>query len=264
MRFSVIVVSLNPGERLNMTVDSILSQSFNDYEILIKDGGSTDGSLSEQNNEKIRIVIKNDKSIYDAMNQAVKEAKGEYYIFLNCGDVFENPEVLKDIDSYITRDGDNAADLYYGDMRRKGYKDIIASYPEITDFVCYRNIPCHQVCFYHKRLFEERGYDLAYPVRADYEHFLWCKYRAGASFKYTGVVVCIYEGDGYSETKDNERAAKREHKIITKKYLGKKCIWYKFVMIITLQKLRKLMAQSKLMSGFYQKVKGFIYGKRKA
>lgn len=269
MKFSIIIVCLNAGEKLHNTVDSVLKQTCKDFEIVIKDGLSKDGSLDElkkrletspHGEQNINIYSEADKSIYDAMNQAIKYAKGDYYIFLNCGDLFASETVLEDMAKAM----DKEADIYYGDMIRSGCDQVIASYPEITDFVCYRNIPCHQVCFYSKKMFEERGYDLSFPIRADYEHFLWCKYEKKASFAYTGTVVCIYEGNGFSETKDNEKAALLEHKTITNRYLGKKCILYKFIMIITLQKLRKKMAESKAFAGLYQKLKGFIYGKRKA
>ena len=93
MKFlSIIVVSLNSGERLKRTIDSIMGQTFTDYEVIIKDGGSTDGSLAfleRENllyeNSSITLVQKSDAGIYDAMNQAVTFAKGRYIQFLNCG-----------------------------------------------------------------------------------------------------------------------------------------------------------------------------------
>ncbi|MBO6298375.1 MAG: glycosyltransferase, partial [Lachnospiraceae bacterium] len=72
MRFTIIVVSLNAGEELKKTVDSVLTQTYKDYEILVKDGGSEDGSTELlPENERIRIITQPDCSIYDAMNQAV-------------------------------------------------------------------------------------------------------------------------------------------------------------------------------------------------
>ena len=85
MRFSIIVVCLNAGDKLNDTLDSIFAQDFQDYEVVVKDGGSKDGSIEGmRKDERIRLYIEQDKSIYDAMNQAVGYAKGEYIIFLNC------------------------------------------------------------------------------------------------------------------------------------------------------------------------------------
>ena len=88
MRFSIIIVTLNAGSKLEETVKSALSQTYKDYEILIKDGASSDGSLDflkELNAPNIRVVSRKDTSIYDAMNQAVSECLGDYYIFMNTG-----------------------------------------------------------------------------------------------------------------------------------------------------------------------------------
>ena len=75
--FSIIVVCLNPGEKLLQTLQSIQKQEFRDYEIVLKDGGSTDGSLQklDPGQSGLHVVTKPDRGIYDAMNQAVEEAK---------------------------------------------------------------------------------------------------------------------------------------------------------------------------------------------
>ena len=76
--FSIIVVCLNPGEKLLQTLQSIQKQEFRDYEIVLKDGGSTDGSLQKLDPEQsgLHVVTKPDRGIYDAMNQAVEEQAG--------------------------------------------------------------------------------------------------------------------------------------------------------------------------------------------
>lgn len=261
MKFSIIVVCLNAGTKLLQTIESILCQSCDDYEVIVKDGLSTDGSVEKiERNPKIKILKKQDSSIYDAMNQAIEAAKGEYFLFLNCGDYLADADVLKKIKEIMDC---HRADIYYGGMKRQGQSSEIWYPRQITDFVCYRNIPCHQVCFYHRRLFAERGYDLSYPVRGDYEHFLWCKYQKNATFYGMDIVTSLYEGGGFSETKKNREQSAKEHKIITRKYIGVKCYWYRFLMMITLQPLREKIAQSSRFSGAYQKIKGILYGNRK-
>ena len=108
--FSIIVVALNPGERLERTLRSILEQTFTDYEVIIKDGGSKDGSADFIKEEgilekypQIRMITQPDKSIYDGMNQAVSYAEGKYVQFLNCGDLFYDKEVLKKTAEFILR-----------------------------------------------------------------------------------------------------------------------------------------------------------------
>ena len=93
MRFSVITINYNNREGLNKTIKSVLCQSINDYEYIIIDGGSTDGSVDIINNNANFItywVSEKDNGIYHAMNKGVAHAHGEYCIFMNSGDIFYN------------------------------------------------------------------------------------------------------------------------------------------------------------------------------
>ena len=102
MRFSIIVVTLNAGEKLKETVQSVLAQQFTDYEIVVKDGGSTDGSVEKlPQDARLMVYVRKDKGIYDAMNQAVEFAKGQYVLFLNCGDFFYDQTVLTRADAAL-------------------------------------------------------------------------------------------------------------------------------------------------------------------
>ena len=95
MKFSIIVVCLNPGPKLNQTLDSILSQTYPSFEIIVKDGGSRDGSIETMREDRrIHLYQESDHSIYEAMNQAVSHVTGDYILFLNCGDLFYDDEVL--------------------------------------------------------------------------------------------------------------------------------------------------------------------------
>ena len=264
MKFSVIVVTLNAGDELVNTVKSAVSQTYRDREIIVKDGLSKDGSVDkvrELFGNDVKIISESDISIYDGMNRAVKEATGDYLIFMNAGDNFADEKVLAHVAKFLVK---NKADICYGNMYRRGDNTLIP-YPEkLTEFGMYRNVPCHQVCFYAKRLFEKKGYDLRFRIRADYEHFLRSVYEYKATTAHVDIPVCIYEGGGYSEKKDNIKRSAEEHKEITSKYMGKKTYVYRFIMIITLQPLRKMMAESPVFSRFYQKIKRLVYKKRKA
>ena len=282
--FSIVVVSLNPGERLKKTLNSILEQTYINYEVILKDGGSTDGSLSGlqetgffENKKQIKIVEKKDKSIYDGMNQAVTYVKGRYVQFLNCGDYFYSDRVLEEVADYIVKQrkeriksniaGDFAIEvieeqpiIYYGNQYNQLQETIVYSAPQINDFTCYRNVPCHQVCFYDYRLFEKRAYELKYKVRADYEHFLYSIYQEGAKGISMPIVVASYEGGGFSETRENRKRSAQEHKEITAKYLGKtKAFKYRMIMWLTLAPLRTAMAENPALSGIYNGIKNGIY-----
>lgn len=102
--FSILMVSLNPGGKLVETMKSVAAQSCTDYEVVVKDGGSGDGSLEALEaylegegrgcRERVRILRQPDKGIYEGMNQAARAARGEYLYFLNCGDAFMTEQAL--------------------------------------------------------------------------------------------------------------------------------------------------------------------------
>lgn len=274
--FSVVVVCLNPGEKLLSTVESVLGQQYGNYEIMIKDGGSTDGSVEQlPADSRIRFFTGKDTGIYDAMNQALPEMNGQYVLFLNCGDLLHDAQVLSRMAAVITHKKE--ADLrqsggshkeklriFYGNQYNALTKTVVYSAPEVNDFTCYRNVPCHQVCFYDVRLFAQRGYDLKYKVRADYEHFLYSIYDKKAEAVYTEVLVADYEGGGFSETRENRRISAKEHDEITKRYLGReKALRYKALMLLTLAPLRTKLAESEKYAAAYNKVKNGIYRMRK-
>lgn len=291
MRFSVIVVCLNPGTKLQTTMDSILGQTCRDFEVIIKDGGSTDGSVEpwklftqKADNAAVqedsggvlsgeymmplegtvRFFQEKDRGIYDAMNQAVVHADGEFVLFLNCGDRFPDERVLERtaavIDAQIKAGADREKLVLYGDTYSEKNDVTIPSPPAITGFTCYRNIPCHQSCFYSISLCREKPYDQEFRIRADYDHFLWCFYRAGAKFVYMEFPVASYEGDGYSESRENRMRDRQEHRLIVQNYMGKTELFrYRAVMACTLAPLRTAMAESRIFSGAYQWVKSKVY-----
>ncbi len=266
MKFSIIVVCLNPGEKLNQTLDSILSQAYHDFEVIVKDGGSRDGSLDTMRRDpRICIYQEADHSIYEAMNQAVSHVTGDYILFLNCGDIFYDNDVLKRTAEYMEQHLVKLQGIYYGDTYSAKTDTKISSPPRITGFVCYRNIPCHQSCFYAADLCRQKPYEPKYKIRADYEHFLWCYYRAKAPMQYLGFTVSSYEGGGYSETKENLKRSAAEHREITAKYMNPgELLRYRVIMALTLAPLRTAMAESRRFSGIYQKLMNKMYGRKRA
>ncbi len=268
--FSILVVSLNPGGKLVETIRSVTEQTYKDYEVVVKDGGSRDGSLdmlkeflrAESAGERVRILEQADSGIYDGMNQATRAAKGEYLYFLNCGDLFASEDALAqaagEIEDVLRR-GDTPG-IFYGDILDALRGQVVASNPRMDNFACYRNVPCHQACIYHYSLFAERGYDPAYRVRADYEHFLWSCFRRDARPRYIPVTLASYEGGGFSETPENRRRSAREHREITALYMSRgERLKYRALLMATLAPLRTRMAESPFWSEFYNKCKKKLY-----
>lgn len=267
MRFSIIVVCLNAGDKLNDTLSSILSQDFQDYQVVVKDGKSTDGSIEGMlQDQRIRLYVEGDKSIYDAMNQAVSYAEGEYIIFLNCGDRFHHSQVLGQVDECIRRNQKEPEQrlIVYGKLYNEKTDSWITPAPAITGFTCYRNVPCHQSCIYDARLCREKSFDISFQIRADYEHFLWCYYKGGAKTVYLDSTVADYEGGGYSETKENLKRSKREHRVITARYMTRgERIKYRTILLLTLAPLRTYLAGSRRFAGAYHKFTSLLYKKGK-
>lgn len=273
IRYSILIVCLNAGRRLSDTIASIVSQTYQNYEIIIKDGVSTDGSVEQIKKQfaayqdKIHSYVERDLGIYDAMNQALAYAGGEYYLFLNAGDSFYDEQVLEKITHGINKKTTalgKRPGIVYGNLYHKALDSVIYASPEINDFTCYRNVPCHQTCFYHRTMFEERGYRQEFNVRADYEHFLWCFYKKKTDICYLPVLTAAYEGGGYSETKENKRRSARQHREITDFYMGRaKALKYRMLLLLTLAPLRSRLAENKYFSGIYNACKTFVYRRKK-
>lgn len=277
IKYSVVLVCLNAGNRLRETVESIAMQTYQNYEVIIKDGGSKDGSLqqvkeylSKEENyallEKTHIYEQTDTGIYDAMNQAVSYMTGDYVIFLNAGDSFFDENVLDEITHGIQRkktENGSTPGVVYGNMYHKALQTVIYPSPVINDFACYRNVPCHQTCFYAKELFATRGYDTTYNVRADYEHFLWCFYDAKADIQYVPVMTAAYEGGGYSETSENKKRSAQQHREIVVRYMGvAKANKYRLLLLLTLAPVRSKIAENEHLSKIYNAVKTMVYRMR--
>lgn len=267
-KFSILVVCLNPGEKLKSTIESIGKQTCRDYEIIVKDGMSADGSLDFlKEKPEIKVIRKKDKGIYDAMNQAAAEAGGRYVYFLNCGDVFYDENVLSKMAALIEENPVRWG-IYYGNIYERQTGQAVFSNPGLDAFGCYRNVPCHQACFYDRDLLKEHPFDTEYKVRADYEQFLWCFFKKHSGdtkgFVYGEILVADYEGGGFSETKANRRVSAREHKEIVHKYMSRGQICrYRLILWITLAPLRTKMAENEKTAGIYNRMKKLFYRQSK-
>ncbi|MFI3236933.1 MAG: glycosyltransferase [Lachnospiraceae bacterium] len=273
MMISIVVACLHAQGKLIETLESVQKQSFSDYEVVIKDGLSKDDTIAlfegwiekqpQDFKEKVKLFEEADTSIYDGMNQAVAHASGEYVYFLNCGDTFYEPESLAKLMDGIRES--NASLLFYGNVYDMIRKSVVQSNPNIDAFACYRHVPCHQSCVYHRSLFAERGYYPEYRVRADYDHFLYSFFTRKAKPTYVDVILASYEGGGFSETAENIKKSQKEHAIITSTYMTSAQIKkYKFIMLISLQPIRTRMAESKLFGKVYQLLKKTLYHSRGA
>lgn len=225
MKISVIVATLNSGLDLRETVASIMAQKGCDFEIIIKDGGSTDNSLKMLPEDKrASVYIQNDSGIYDAMNQAIQYATGEYCIFMNTGDAFFNENSLCNVHKFIESRLNNEHTIFYGDCYTKN-RDVILSYPDqFDDYVCFSKVLCHQATIYPTYMLKNRGFNLKYKIAADYEYYVY-EYIHGAALVHLPITIVEYKGDGTSETHFNRKRALEESVNIRKELFPADRYW---------------------------------------
>lgn len=258
MRFSVITVCLNAGDNLVDTVNHTLSQSFGNFEIIVKDGFSTDGSIEKlPQDNRIKLIQSTDSGIYDAMNQAVIAASGDYLIFMNCGDWFYDNEALRKIDEVIR---DEEGLCYYGLCYNRKLDSVNAYPKKLSKFTCYRTMICHQSTVYSRELFKEKLYDTSYKILADKEYLMWIICDKHISPKFLDFVIVDYQADGACE---NEKYREQNQKDIYRMNLShlskRERIKFRIIHSLTLPGLRSLISKNPCLGKIYMKSVELIY-----
>lgn len=202
MKLSIITVAYNALAPLQETAENILTQTFTDYEYLIIDGGSSDGTAEylpelkksfAQKTIPFHFVSEPDHGIYDAMNKGSKMAKGDWLLFLNAGDLFAGPDVLEQI---FQKESD--AGVIYGDTLCV-YQGRQKLYPALPLEALKQEMAfCHQSAFIRRDLMLQHPYDLSYRICADHHLFLRL-YLGGCPFDYRSIPIAIYEIAGVSD-----------------------------------------------------------------
>jgi glycosyltransferase involved in cell wall biosynthesis len=199
MKLSIITINYNDLEGLKNTVDSVINQDWKDYEHIIIDGGSTDGSCEYiKNNAQCfsYSVSEPDKGIYNAMNKGIIKANGEYLLMLNAGDVLHNDKVL----SNVFEKANYTQDIIYGDVDResKGVVFTESIFPDALTFGFLKDgMISHQAVFFKRRLHEIVGlYDETLKYGADWNFIILSVCRYNASYIHLNLKMAICSADG--------------------------------------------------------------------
>ncbi len=219
-KLTIITINFNHAEGLKRTIDSIINQTFTDYEWIVVDGGSTDGSkeLIEQNKDHFSWWCSEpDKGVYNAMNKGLAHATGEYVNFMNSGDTFATPTILEEIFSKP-----RTADILYGRaVLETGNEEkcSLGINNELTHcFEIYNQNLCHQSEFTKRALYEVKLFDEKYRVYADWDWNAFMIACKRCSTLFLPKIVAIYEGGGLSEKQKIQ--AIDELSIIRNKYFA--------------------------------------------
>ncbi|MDR9367043.1 MAG: glycosyltransferase [Balneolaceae bacterium] len=196
MLLTVVIVTKNPGSDIFATLASVLPLDDESVEILIKDN-SDDTSIEEINGSfqftNFRYVHSPDDGIYDAMNQAINLANGEYIYFLNAGDTYIDCDLLN-----ILKNDQTEADFFYGNIvNLYPFARQISYSKYINKYTVYLRRVCHQAIVVKKDVFDQLGlFDTNLSVNADYLFIL----RLFDQFKGKSIqkLICIYKGGGFS------------------------------------------------------------------
>jgi glycosyltransferase involved in cell wall biosynthesis len=224
-KISIGIVVYNGVAHIKKALDSVVTLSYKNIELIVVDGGSTDGTLSvlDEYSKYISIFVsEKDSGIYEAMNKVCALATGDWLVFIGCDDVLLN--VLDDISEELIQ----PEVVYYGDavIRSLG----LVEGGKFSKFrLIHRNI-CHQAIFYPKPIYKKYSYSLNYRWLADYDYNIRLV-GDGIPFVYTGVVVLIYNDTGGSSSGDVEFEENKQ-KIIYDSFGAKYALAYAVIKVL--------------------------------
>ncbi len=205
MKLSIITINFNNAAGLKRTFESVVAQTYDDFEYIVIDGDSNDGSKELINKYTSKIsysISEKDKGIYNAMNKGLNKAKGEYVLFLNSGDCLINSEILNKVAPYLIQTG-----IVYGDglfFKNDGTSEMIRI-PEVLDMKHFSKTSLfHPSSFIRKELFDKFGpYNEENKIVSDWEFFLKTIIINKASTKKIDRVISVAEDGGMSRDERN-------------------------------------------------------------
>lgn len=197
---SIITINYNNASGLEKTIESVLQQTFTNYEWIVIDGGSNDGSVDILRKYSDRFSYwesEPDKGIYHAQNKGILKAKGDYCFFLNSGDYLVSKNVLENIFKSCPGEDVLFGNLYVtirGKIIGKTYGKERLTFSDI-----YAHAIKHQASFIRRSLFERFGFfNETYKVISDWEFMIKTVGLGNASYRYHDVFICYFDNDGLS------------------------------------------------------------------
>lgn len=218
MKLSIITINFNNKEGLQRTIDSVIDQTWRDFEWIIIDGGSTDGSkeLIEQYQQHFAYWCSEpDKGVYNAMNKGIKHAQGEYLLFLNSGDALYDKHVLQKVD-----DLNIDTDIISGQVERMDNHQLLRVYDENLLLQLCRDTLSHQGTFIKRELFSNYSYREDFLIVSDWIAWLEWLIKQDCSIIYIDDIIALQDMTGLSNT--NADVQQKERKEGMSLVLGKR------------------------------------------
>ena len=214
MEVSIITVCFNAEQGIRTTIESVLSQEYSDYEYIIKDGGSTDATLTilkeyesafEKKGISYEIISEKDHSLYEAMNIGILHSHGKWLNFMNAGDEFADDKVLSGVfQNFHVED----VDILYGDNLIEDRFGIGLNRANLNRIE--KSMPFnHQAAFFDRDRIIHFMYKEEFLIGADYDLIIRM-YKEGCKFQYINCAVSKYRLDGISSSEYVKTAKERQ------------------------------------------------------
>jgi glycosyltransferase involved in cell wall biosynthesis len=222
MILSIITVNLNNCDGLRKTVESVLAQAWREFEYLVIDGASTDGSaeyLESVSKDLNWAVSEKDRGIYEAMNKGIEKATGDYLLFLNSGDFLATENILEEIHSELTGEG-----IIYGDLslvKNDGTTEPKIYPDQLTyGYVWEQSLP-HPAAFIRRDLFDRLGqYNVKARITADWQFFMLALFSFGTDYKHINRSITVFNLNGIcNDPRNLKQIAKEKNQFYSPKIL---------------------------------------------
>ena len=194
MKISIITATFNSGRTVRDTIESVLRQTYTDFEYIIKDGGSKDDTLeivkeyAPQFGARLKMVSAPDQGLYDAMNIGLHMATGEVIGILNSDDFYTSDDALQTIAHAFAH---YDIDATYGDIHFVNNDDLTKCVRYYSSAVFRRwmmrfgMMPAHPSFYCKRSVYEQLGvFDTSYRIAADFENLLRLIYVGNIKTKY--------------------------------------------------------------------------------
>lgn len=220
MRVSIITINRNNATGLEKTLQSVAVQTLKEFEYIIVDGASTDGSVEvikkyEAEFAHVKWVSEPDAGIYNAMNKGIRMATGDYIQMLNSGDCLAAPNVTERMLAELEKAGNPS--VFYGNMVKcspNGRRWVDKSFEgrEISMLDMFTGTLNHDPTYIRRDMFEEYGYyDESLRIVSDWKWYLQAIIIGGENPQYVDLDVTLFDMSGISETnKDLDRAERKQ------------------------------------------------------
>lgn len=220
VKVSIITVCLNSEKTIEITIKSVIDQTYPNIEYIIIDGGSTDKTvdvIKKYENRIAKWISEPDNGIYDAMNEGIVHSTGDILYFLNAGDYLYNNRIIEKI---VDRFADDSIVAVYGNVEVVNdhkKKNIIRGCKVTHNNLLYRRL-CHQALFVRRFLFDEVGlFSPSFKLSADHEFIVKSIKKYPDDFLYINEIIAKYS-DGGMSCKMMEKTKIEDLKIISSNY----------------------------------------------